>query len=228
MLPTGSASNKSVFCKNLKTSCCPSVTLEAVWLSWPHSWWLLCQENNSGGTFRKLCCRESIQSLSSAQSFTSWLFTSIELNSREWFSTNFCILQFAFWQLVVHFINANVVHKINMLCAQVIIISECMYIDLPSINLISYHAASPLQMHTPTSKWRDFFFFTSECHKIKFLPLYPTNTWILKNRLRESRGRQPSSHCHVSLEMFCSLCANPNVRCQQFDVCFFFVGFLTG
>lgn len=39
--------------------CCPSVTLEAVWLSWPHSWWLLWRENNCAGTFRKPCCRKS-------------------------------------------------------------------------------------------------------------------------------------------------------------------------
>ncbi len=33
---------------------------------------------------------------------------------------------------------------------------------------------------------------------------------------------------HLSLEMSCWLCANPNFRSLQFDACFFFMGFLIG
>lgn len=50
-----------------KTSCCHSVTLEAVWLSWAHSWWSSWLGNSCGETFRKHCCRESVKSLSSTQ-----------------------------------------------------------------------------------------------------------------------------------------------------------------
>lgn len=124
-----------------KTSCCPSVTLVAVWLSWPHSWWSSWLGNSCGGTFRKPCCRESMKSVSSTQlwplHYSSHSFTLCRINNKPQqdnvFSATKCTEPLNSQKIVFLSCTNKIlicahkllkllisVNKLSMLCAQVI------------------------------------------------------------------------------------------------------------